>query len=214
MKTTVIIPAFNEEDNIGPVLKTVISTPLIDEIIVVSDGSEDQTVQVASAFKEVRIIELLENRGKGGAVKAGLDNCQNEIVLILDADLTGLTSEHIQSLIIPLIKGEALMTTGVFKKGRIITDFAQKVAPFLSGQRAIKRNILENLSDLDLARFGLEVALHQYVEEQSIENVTVELPDLSHIMKEEKLGFWKGLLSRLRMYWEIIRYALNADHSK
>jgi len=214
LKTTVIIPAFNEEDNIGSVLKTIIATPLIDEIIVVSDGSEDQTVQVASAFKEVRIIELLENRGKGGAVKAGLDNCQNEIVLILDADLTGLTSEHIQSLIIPLIKGEALMTTGVFKKGRIITDFAQKVAPFLSGQRAIKRNILENLSDLDLARFGLEVALHQYVEEQNIENVTVELPDLSHIMKEEKLGFWKGLFSRLRMYWEIIRYALNADHSK
>jgi polyisoprenyl-phosphate glycosyltransferase len=214
LKITAIIPAFNEEDNIGSVLKTMVSPNLVDEIIVVSDGSEDQTVQVASAFEGVRVLELLENRGKGGAVKAGLDNCTNEIILILDADLTGLTTKHIQSLLDPIVSGKALMATGIFEKGRMVTDFAQKVAPFLSGQRALKREILESISDLDLTRFGIEVALHQYAEEQGLENVVVQLPDLSHVMKEEKLGFWKGLLSRAQMYWEIVLYAFKAERNQ
>jgi polyisoprenyl-phosphate glycosyltransferase len=214
LKITAIIPAFNEEDNIGSVLKTMVSPNLVDEIIVVSDGSEDQTVQVASAFEGVRVLELLENRGKGGAVKAGLDNCTNEIILILDADLTGLTTKHIQSLLDPIVSGKALMATGIFEKGRMVTDFAQKVAPFLSGQRALKREILESISDLDLTRFGIEVALHQYAEEQGLENVVVQLPDLSHVMKEEKLGFWKGLLSRAQMYWEIVLYAFKVERNQ
>jgi polyisoprenyl-phosphate glycosyltransferase len=74
MTVTAIIPAFNEEHNIGAVLDILTVSPLIKEIVVVSDGSDDQTVSVASAYEAVRVIDLLDNRGKGGAVKAGLEN--------------------------------------------------------------------------------------------------------------------------------------------
>jgi len=201
-----IIPAYNEEKTIGDVITALKQSTQVNRIIVVSDGSEDETVNSAMHFENVEVIELLDNRGKGGAIKAGLERCAAEIILILDADLIGLSAEHIETLLKPVKNGEVLMSVGIFEKGRVTTDIAQKVAPFLSGQRALKRELLEDISDLDLSRFGIEVALHKHVEDNEIEAAVVQLPDLSHVMKEEKLGFWKGVLARAKMYWEIFKY--------
>lgn len=213
MKVTAIIPAYNEEKTVGNVLGTLRRSKLVDEIIVVSDGSEDNTAAAAQEHQGVQVIDLLQNRGKGGAVMAGLKRCSSEVILVLDADLIGLTEEHIESLLKPVLSGEVLMSIGVFEKGRVTTDIAQKVAPFLSGQRALKRDLLENISDLDLTRFGIEVALHQYCDENEIPSAEVQLSDLSHVMKEEKLGLWKGMWARAVMYFEIIKYLLRIDSS-
>jgi polyisoprenyl-phosphate glycosyltransferase len=206
MAVAAIVPAYNEEKTIGNVLIALQESAVVDRIIVVSDGSDDLTVNVVMQFENVEVIELLENRGKGGAVKAGLEHCEADIILILDADLIGLTNQHIEDLLKPVLEGKASMSVGIFEKGRVATDIAQKMAPFLSGQRALKRDLLENISDLDLSRFGIEVALHQYAEANKITVEAVQLPDLSHVMKEEKLGISKGLVARGKMYWEIIRY--------
>lgn len=211
MQVAAIIPAYNEENTIGTVIRVLNESELVDHIVVVSDGSTDMTVQVALEQDNIELIDLLENRGKGGAVKAGLDHCAEEIIIILDADLIGITVEHIESLLKPVIEGEALMTVGIFEKGRVVTDFAQKMAPFLSGQRALRRELLESISDLDLSRFGIEIALHSYVEEHAITVEEVQLKDLSHVMKEEKLGFWRGIWARAKMYWDIIKYVLRIN---
>jgi len=206
-----IVPAYNEEKTIGAVLEVLTKCRLINEVIVVSDGSTDDTVKIALQFDGVQVVELPENRGKGGAMKAGLEQTAAEIVLFLDADLIGLTEDHVNALLQPVLENQALMSLGVFEKGRVATDLAQKVAPYLSGQRALQRDLLRDLSDLDLTRFGVEVALHRYMEENKIPVALVNLPDLSHLMKEEKLGLWKGLAARGKMYWEIIKYAASID---
>jgi glycosyltransferase involved in cell wall biosynthesis len=206
-----IVPAYNEEKTIGAVLGVLTKCRLINEVIVVSDGSTDDTVKIALQFDGVQVVELPENRGKGGAMKAGLEQTAAEIVLFLDADLIGLTEDHVNALLQPVLENQALMSLGVFEKGRIATDLAQKVAPYLSGQRALQRDLLSDLSDLDLTRFGVEVALHRYMEENKIPVALVNLPDLSHLMKEEKLGLWKGLAARGKMYWEIIKYTASID---
>jgi glycosyltransferase involved in cell wall biosynthesis len=206
-----IVPAYNEAKTIGAVLGVLTKCRLINEVIVVSDGSTDDTVKIALQFDGVQVVELPENRGKGGAMKAGLEQTAAEIVLFLDADLIGLTEDHVNALLQPVLENQALMSLGVFEKGRIATDLAQKVAPYLSGQRALQRDLLSDLSDLDLTRFGVEVALHRYMEENKIPVALVNLPDLSHLMKEEKLGLWKGLAARGKMYWEIIKYAASID---
>lgn len=207
MDIAAIIPAYNEAKTIGKVLAVLKSCRMVNQIIVVSDGSDDDTVKMALEYEGVDVIELLENRGKGGAVKAGLDHTAAGIILFLDADLIGLTKEHVEVLLRPVIEKKAPMAMGIFEKGRVATDIAQKMAPFLSGQRALRRELLESISDLDLSRFGVEVALHRFVEEKKIPVTVVQLPDLSHVMKEEKLGFWRGLAARGKMYWEIIKYA-------
>ena len=204
MCITAIIPAYNEEQTIAEVLECVKQVNDIKEIIVVSDGSSDQTAEVARRCG-VAVIELTENVGKGGALKAGTSKSSSHILLFLDADLIGLTPEHVKSLIDPVLNDEADMSIGIFKNGRMFTDLAQKVTPCLSGQRAIKRAILDKIPNMDISRYGVEVALTKFADEHSIRVKEVILEDMTHVTKEEKLGLVKGVQARLKMYWDIVK---------
>ena len=204
MKTVVIIPAYNEERTIGDVIGVVGQAPFIDEIIVVSDGSSDRTADISQDCG-ARVIALNENLGKGGAMMVGVNSTDAEVVLFLDADLINLRPWHVVDLLLPVLDGSAEMTVGIFEQGRLATDLAQFFAPFLSGQRAVKRDLFTQLSNLELSRFGVEVALTRFAKTAGISVVEVELRDMSHVMKEEKLGVVKGILARLKMYWEIAK---------
>ena len=141
MNVTAVIPAYNEEHTIAGVVNCVKGIDKIQKVIVVSDGSTDRTAEIAKKCG-AEVIELNENIGKGGAIKAGIDECGTEVILFLDADLIGLTKKHVLDLIDPVISDKADMTIGIFKNGRMVTDLAQKVTPYLSGQRAIKNQLL------------------------------------------------------------------------
>jgi len=199
---SVVIPAFNEGKNIGRVLSVLETIDMIDEIIVVNDGSTDDTKEQALKH-DVKLVDLPKNQGKGKALKAGIDNAKGDIIVMLDADLIGLTEKHFVNLVSPVLKDEADMTIGIFSGGRKSTDFAQKVAPFLSGQRAIKRQFLENIEEMEISRFGVEIALNRHAKKNKLRVVNVPLENLSHVMKEEKLGLMRGFYARLRMYFDI-----------
>ena len=211
-RTIAIIPAFNEGKTIGNVVSVLKGVPLIRDIIVVSDGSTDSTAEVAKDLG-VKVIELVENRGKGGAMKAGLECTAADVILFLDADLLGLTTSHVYDLIMPVLEGEAEMTVGIFDKGRVATDLAQKVAPYLSGQRAVRRSLLEDISGMDMTRFGVEVALTRHIENSKVKVKEVVLEDMSHVIKEEKMGVIKGLAARAKMYWEIVKFLVVKEHN-
>ncbi len=201
---TAIIAAYNEEKTIEDVLVQVKKVEIIDRIIVVSDGSIDRTAEIAREL-EVEVVELPENMGKGGALKRGVDSCKSDIMILLDADLIGLTTKHVEDLLNPVIEEEVDMTIGIFNKGRLSTDFAQKVTPYLSGQRAIKRYIIESISNIDITRYGIEAAMTRFVKSNNIESKQVLLKNLTHMMKEEKLGFVKGFQERIKMYWQVFK---------
>lgn len=205
MKVAAVVPAFNEDKTIANVVSVLQSSPCIDEVIVVSDGSTDNTAAIAAKLGACVVI-LPENLGKGGAMLAGVKQTDADYIMFIDADLIGLRQDHIESLLAPISNGEVAATLGVFKKGRVTTDLAQIIAPNLSGQRVIKTSLLDLVRDMDISRFGVELALNRLLEEHHVKWTTVELPELSHVMKEEKLGFWKGILARMKMYKEIITY--------
>jgi hypothetical protein len=138
-------------------------------------------------------------------MKVGVNSAHNETILFLDGDLIGLTTDHVRSLIYPLIDGEAEMTVGIFDKGRKVTDFAQFLMPFLSGQRALKKRLLNDVGDIEDSRVWIEVTLTKYAQEHHIVIKEVELSGMSHMMKEEKMGLTKGLAARMKMYWEIAK---------
>lgn len=213
MRTIAIVPAYNEEKTIGSVLSVLVGITEIAEIIVVSDASTDGTERVAAEYG-VTVISLSENRGKGGAMKAGLDRSQADVVLFLDADLIGLCPAHVYKLLHPVLTGQAAMSIGLFENGRISTDLAQKVAPYLSGQRAVRREVLGMVNDLDVTRFGVEMALTRIAESKSLPVTEVQLHDLTHVTKEEKMGVLRGFAARIKMYWEIVRYFAKIDHPK
>ncbi|MGI6686609.1 MAG: glycosyltransferase family 2 protein [Bacillota bacterium] len=201
---TAIIPAYNEECTIGRIVTVLNQIEEIKQIIVVSDGSEDDTAKVARNAG-AQVIELLENMGKGGAMKEGVEQAQYDIILFLDADLIGLTPQHVRSLILPVISGEVEMSIGIFEKGRLATDLAQVVAPYLSGQRALRKSLMKAIQDIEDTGFGVEVALTKYAHDHHIKTKEVELVGMTHIMKEEKMGLTKGLAARMKMYWEIAK---------
>jgi len=210
MKVAAVIPALNEEATIGDVVSTLRHVELIQEIVVVSDGSEDRTAAVARAAG-ARVLEHQVNQGKAGAMKTGFEATAAPVVLFLDADLMGLTPQHVYALLCPVLEGEADMSIGVFDDGRAVTDLAQLVAPYLSGQRAVKREIIQEMfraaPEADQSRFGIEVALTRHVNNRGYRTKTVSLGEMSHRMKEEKLGLVKGAAARLKMYYEILKYA-------
>lgn len=210
---TAIIPAYNEEQTIGNVLDIVTKVEEITQIIVVSDGSTDKTAEIAAAYS-IEVIDLAENVGKGGAMMAGMERCSNENVVFLDADLIGLTEKHVKDLIMPVINNETDMTIGIFKNGRIVTDLAQKVTPYLSGQRAVKRTLLDRIPNMDITRYGVEVALTKYADKNAISSKEVYLEDMTHVTKEEKLGLIKGVQARLKMYWDIVKILSNTDNKE
>ncbi len=207
MNIDVIIPAYNEQKTVGKVVKTVREVSEIREVYVVSDGSKDKTAEVA-ADAGANVIDLKKNTGKGGAVKEGVDRSDADIFLFLDADLLGLTRNHLYSLIIPVIEDEVDMAIGLFQSGRFWTDIAQELAPNLSGQRALKREVIDPIPSMDISRFGIEIALTCHAEEMGMRIKKVILPRLSHVMKEEKQGFLIGFTSRVKMYRDILQYRI------
>lgn len=204
-QVSAIVPAYNEEHTIGGVLDVLLSHPHVDEVVVVSDGSVDRTAEVARSCGAT-VVELPCNMGKGAAYQAGVRACSADIVLFLDADLIGLTPEHVDALLGPVMGGDAEMAVGVFEKGRTATDLAQIVAPYLSGQRALRRHVFSGLGDLDEVGFAVEVALTRYMKRHRMQIREIALKEMTHHMKEEKQGLTRGFAARMRMYWEIVKF--------
>lgn len=207
MKVTAVVPAYNEEDTIGDVVRVLVAHPDVAEAVVVSDGSSDATAAVAR-LAGASVIEMTKNAGKGAAVKAGIEAAGDaDVFLLLDADLVGLRSDHVRRLLEPVLSGRAEMTIGVFAHGRMATDLAQAATPFLSGNRAVLRQALEGITGLESAGWGIEMLLTRHARKKRLRVLQVGLHGLSQVMKEEKLGLARGFWRRLRMYWDVVRSA-------
>jgi glycosyltransferase involved in cell wall biosynthesis len=205
VNVSVIIPAFNEEKNIHLVLEPVHTMEDIREVLVVNDGSADKTSEIARSFG-VRVLDLPQNGGKGNAMWTGLNNTSGEIVLFLDADLVSLQPEHVRRLYQPIAEGLTDMTLGIFNSGRGITDLAQKLTPFLSGQRGAGRDFLLGLEKEEwISGYGIEIALTRHARDNQLRILEVPLENVTQVIKEEKLGLTRGVRARLKMYWEIAK---------
>jgi len=114
MKLSVVIPVFNEVDNIETILKRVKATKLASEILVVDDGSRDGTRDILKKLDGkggVRVILHDKNQGKGAAVCTGIQATKGDVILIQDADLEYSPSDY-PALLQPIIDGIADVVYG------------------------------------------------------------------------------------------------------
>jgi glycosyltransferase involved in cell wall biosynthesis len=198
----VLIPALDEAATIGTVVR-IARTAAIGAVLVIDDGSSDGTAEAAAAAG-AEVLRLDENVGKGGALAAGARSRDEAVVVLLDADLTGLTTRHVRALARPVLERRADMTRGVFVGGRWATALAQRMLPVLNGQRALLREGLLAVPGLDDSRYGVEVAIGDHAKAEGWHTLDVPLPGVSQVVKEEKRGVVRGVLIRLRMYAEIV----------
>ncbi len=90
LKLSVIIPVFNERNTIREIVKRVMDSPSVDEIVIVDDGSTDGTRDILEDLKSNKMIRVIlheANIGKGAAVRTGINAVQGDLVIIQDADL-------------------------------------------------------------------------------------------------------------------------------
>jgi hypothetical protein len=185
-RVVAIVATKDRADSIVATVSALLESAHIDEVVVVDDGSRDLTASVVREFAQrrereqrdgdanrVHVLRLPENVGKGGAVAAGVASCSDASVFVfIDADL-GNTATIADELLEPVLHNEADMTIGVpttaagtrggfgFVKN-LAASGIQRACGFaaqapLSGQRAIRREVLNRISLAD--RFGLETAM-------------------------------------------------------
>lgn len=210
VKLAAVIPAYNEETRIRAVLQALVGAGLTD-IVVVSDASTDRTCEVAASMPNVRAVQLPVNKGKGGAMREGVLQTDADVLVFFDADLIGLTPQHVQDLTAPVCSGESTMATGVLYGGRWATDIAQYFSPGITGQRAIRRDVFLEIPNLEHVGYGIELAINYYVRHHGYTSKVVRLRGVTHPVKEEKLGWIRGIAARCVMYWQMLRFRVSYE---
>ena len=114
MKLTVIIPAYNEKNTIQEIVRRVQATKLVDEIIIVDDGSTDGTRALIAPMDgkdNIKVILHEKNQGKGAAVSTGISAASGDVLMIQDADLEYDPREY-PNLMRPIEEGLADVVYG------------------------------------------------------------------------------------------------------
>ena len=205
VKTTAIIAAYNEEATIGDVCRALLASPVIDEVIVVSDGSTDRTVEIARSFDGVRTVSLRENQGKGYAMRVGVDNASNDILFFVDGDMYNVANEHIDALVLPVLRDECDMNIGVRNRGEMLNflHLQMQCGPVLSGIRVMRREVFDCVPAQYQARYKIEAALNCFCSRAGFRQRHTLIYELNHVLKESKRGLLAGLQSRWKMSREV-----------
>lgn len=171
-KVVAVIPAYNEEENIVNTIENIKKIDLIDEIVVVDDGSSDKTSRVVESLENIKLITLEKNSGKGFAITKAIEVIDYDYMVLLDGDL-GASSYEVNKLIKPVTQDECDVSIARFgrakKKGGfgLVKNLAkygvyfytgEKIDTTLSGQRVYKKEVVEKISYIP-NRFGVEVAM-------------------------------------------------------
>ena len=154
----VVIPAWNEAARIGRTVSAAAAISGVSEVIVVDDGSTDDTADIAWQAG-AHVLRLPTNRGKGQALHEGIQRCKCDIILMLDADLEE-TAIAAEALLKPVLNEQADMAIAQFPRCKpagfgIVRTLAQggirmltglKLQSPLSGQRAVRRIIFDQVT--------------------------------------------------------------------
>lgn len=148
---TLIIPLYNESENVEPLLDAVYSN-LKDfkyELIVINDGSQDNTLNQLRKHKNsnTKIINLAHNFGQSAAIKSGIDHSTNEVVVILDGDLQNDPSD-ISVMVEKLHIYQLDMVQGFRKKRH---DNWKKIVPSRIANFLIRQLFQINIHDIGCA---------------------------------------------------------------
>lgn len=202
-RVSAVIPAYCEGTTIAEVIAPLVGHPLIGEVIVVSDGSTDDTAERARACG-ARVIELPVNRGKAAALERGVQAAAHDTILLLDADIHGLTHDIIEGIVTPVLRGDYSMFVGLRARQTYWANRLLHFTPIIGGERALSRSFWNCVPARYKRKFQIEIALNFFVKRGGGRMGFTLVPGLIHVIKERKRGLWLGLYQRLSMCADIV----------
>jgi glycosyltransferase involved in cell wall biosynthesis len=202
-RVSAVIPAYCEGTTIAEVITPLIGHPLIGEVIVVSDGSTDNTAERARACG-ARVIELPVNRGKAAALERGVQASAHDCILLLDGDIHGLTTEKVTAIVEPVMRGDYSMFVALRERRTYWANRLLHFTPIIGGERALTRDLWNCVPSRYKRKFQIEIALNFFVKRGGGRMGFTLVPGLIHVIKERKRGLWLGLYQRLSMCADIV----------
>ncbi len=202
-KRAAVVPAYNEAKTISSVVRTIAGSGFFDETIVVSDGSSDGTAEAARAAGATLVHELPWKHGKGAAMAHGVAHTDADVVCFFDADLKGLTAEHVRLIMEPVVSGQRAMNMGLRDRGPFWTALAKRL-PLVGGERALRRDIFDMIPEKYLSGFKVETALNYFCRVNGLPYGLVVLSGLGIVRKMQKVGIRRGFVQYVKMWAQVL----------
>ena len=206
-----VIPAYNEENNLCRVLNAIQDYSHFNEIIVVDDGSKDNTSEIVTEFQKtnpkIKLIVNQKNLGKAGAINKAIQNSQGELIVMLDADLINLNHDNITQLIKPVIN---------YKYGLTILDRAgdrkaiwgwTNGARLFGGERAVWKQDYLSMNVPDNGGYLLENKMNFHFINQRKKVKTIYCDNLYTVHQFNKVSFLQGYKNYFKMSSQIVKDA-------
>lgn len=203
LKVSAIIPAYNEAGNILAVLHPLSQAPAIREIIVVSDGSTDETARLAGDFGGVKVVELPRNLGKTRAAIRGVEEAVHPTILFCDADLVNLSQRHVDDLILKFCEGFDMVIMGKGSQPWVFRSLLKSV-PAVSGTRIMEKQRFLEVPFLEADRFQFENRINNHFLGNGLAIAISPADEVHDTRKFIKYPFWQGLILDLRGGWQVM----------
>lgn len=206
---SVIIPAYNEEENIKTVIDICKANKKVTEIIVVNNLSTDKTEEIAQ--KEGAKVIFCNKQGKGYAMEAGIEQAQNECIVFLDGDISDYSDDVIYKLTEPILERNVDFVKATFdREGGRVTELVakpllkllfpdlQKYSQPLSGMVAGKKSVFQKI---ELEKdYGVDIGILLDMVKLNVNIEEVKIGKIKNVCKS-----WKALE---KMSTEVMRAIL------
>jgi glycosyltransferase involved in cell wall biosynthesis len=220
MRVSFLIPTYNEGRTIGEVLDRVAALPFEKQLIVVDDGSTDETEDILANWKSADtplVVVRQENRGKGAAIRAAIPHIEGEIAVIQDADLE-YDPADVPALIEPIQRGAADVVFGSRLSGgrpqraylfwhmvgnRFLSLFTNilfntTLSDMETGYKAFRADVLRSL-DLQQEDFAIEPELTAKVCKRKLRIYELPIAYYGRTYAEGKKITWRDGLKAIRV---------------
>jgi glycosyltransferase involved in cell wall biosynthesis len=201
MTIDAVVPARNEETTVAAVVAACLGCSYVREVIVVDDGSDDATADVASAAG-AKVIARAGEGSKAHAMEAGVEASDADAILFVDADCLGLTSRHLDDICEPFVAGRAVMSIGWFDYG-LWNPLVLRLAP-TTGERVIPRWVFAAIPPHKRDGYTIELMINEVIAEGRHPTTARIMRGVTHRTKRDKYGWVDGVRETWRMFWKLV----------
>lgn len=202
MTFDVIIPAHDERETIGGVIAAALAAPGVGDVIVVDDHSSDDTAQVARRAGATVVVSRAM-RDKAQALATGVAASAADVVVFFDADIEDVEPRHFEALAAPVLSGEYELVCGMISYGALRDPLFMRLPP-ISGLRALRRALFTAIPEHRLRGFQIEIMINEVAVRKKARTAIRVLNGCRHRTKVQKLGVRRGVISHLRMTFELL----------